>query len=63
MSPELKAGKFNDYVSSAAAVLGVLRGSQMGFWVGSRSRVKWLKLLMAAVLAAVSIWYFKLAFA
>ena len=48
---------------AAAAVLGVLLGSQMGFWVGSRSRVKWLKLLMAAVLAAVSIWYFKLAFA
>jgi uncharacterized membrane protein YfcA len=44
---------------AAAAVLGVLLGSQMGFWIGSRSRVKWLKLLMAAVLAGVSIWYFK----
>ena len=44
---------------SAAAVLGVLVGSQMGFWISAHARVRWLKLLMAAVLAVVSIIYFK----
>ena len=39
---------------AAAAVLGVLLGSRAGFWFGGRARVKWLKLLMALVLAAVS---------
>ena len=44
---------------AAAAVLGVLAGSRAGFWVGGRARVKWLKLLMAAVLIAVSLMYFR----
>ena len=44
---------------AAAAVLGVLAGSRAGLWVGGRARVKWLKLLMAAVLVAVSLLYFK----
>jgi len=43
---------------AAAAVLGVLAGSRAGFWFGGRARSKWLKLLMAAVLAAVSVLYF-----
>jgi uncharacterized membrane protein YfcA len=43
---------------AAAAVLGVLFGSRAGFWFGSRARTSWLKLLMAAVLASVSIAYF-----
>jgi uncharacterized membrane protein YfcA len=43
---------------AAAAVIGVLIGSRAGFGVGSRARVKWLKALMAGVLAAVSILYF-----
>lgn len=43
---------------AAAAVLGVLAGSRAGFWWGGRARAKWLKLLMACVLAAVSILYF-----
>jgi uncharacterized protein len=47
---------------AAAAVLGVLAGSRAGFWFGGRARAKWLKLLMACVLAAVSIVYFKKAF-
>jgi uncharacterized membrane protein YfcA len=47
---------------AAAAVLGVLIGSKAGFWLGDRSRVKWLKVLMAIVLAAVSIQYFVRAF-
>jgi uncharacterized membrane protein YfcA len=42
---------------AAAAVLGVLAGSRMGFWVGERVRAKGLKALMAGVLAAVAISY------
>jgi uncharacterized protein len=44
---------------AAAAVIGVLIGSRGGLWFGGRARAKWLKLLMALVLAAVSLWYFK----
>jgi uncharacterized membrane protein YfcA len=44
---------------AAAAVLGVLGGSRAGFWFGGRARAKWLKMLMAAVLAAVSLLYFR----
>lgn len=43
---------------AAAAVLGVLLGSQAGFWFAGRARARWLKLLLAFVLAAVSIGYF-----
>jgi uncharacterized protein len=43
---------------AAAAVLGVLIGSRAGFWFGERARAKWLKLLMAIVLGAVSMLYF-----
>lgn len=42
---------------AAAAVLGVLAGSRAGFWFGGRARAKWLKLLMAGVLAIVSLLY------
>jgi uncharacterized membrane protein YfcA len=42
---------------AGAAVLGVLVGSQAGFWIGDRSRARWLKLLMAAVLGLVSAVY------
>ena len=55
-------GQVNPPVA-AAAVLGVLLGSRAGFHVSSRARVKWLKMLMAFVLAAVSILYFRKAFA
>jgi uncharacterized membrane protein YfcA len=48
---------------AAAAVIGVLLGSRAGFHFSSRARVKWLKMLMAAVLAAVSLLYFRKAFA
>lgn len=44
---------------AAAAVLGVLLGSRAGLWFGGRARAKWLKLLMAVVLAAVSILYMR----
>lgn len=42
---------------AGAAVLGVLFGSQAGFWIGDRARARWLKLLMATVLAGVSAVY------
>ncbi len=51
-------GEINPPVA-AAAVLGVLLGSRAGMQLGARARVKWLKLLMAVVLAAVSFLYFK----
>jgi uncharacterized membrane protein YfcA len=38
-------------------VLGVLLGSRAGFWFGGRAKAKWLKLLMSAVLAFVSVTY------
>ena len=44
---------------AAAAVLGVLAGSRAGLWFGGRARAKWLKALMAFVLAAVSALYFR----
>ncbi|HSC25919.1 MAG TPA: sulfite exporter TauE/SafE family protein [Vicinamibacterales bacterium] len=42
---------------AASAVLGVLLGSRVGFWFGGRAKARGLKLLMAAVLATVSIVY------
>ena len=51
-------GEINPPIA-AAAVLGVLLGSRAGLLFGTRARVKWLKLLMAVVLAAVSILYFQ----
>ena len=42
---------------AAAAVLGTFVGSRGGLWLGGRTRVKWLKLLMAAVLGFVSVTY------
>lgn len=43
---------------AAAAVLGVLAGSRMGFWIGERAQARGLKALMALVLAIVSLSYF-----
>ena len=40
---------------AAAAVLGVFAGSRVGLYLAARARSKWLKLLMAAVLVAVSL--------
>lgn len=48
-----------DPPTAAAAVLGVLAGSRAGLWAGGRVRAKWLKALMAFVLAAVSVLYFR----
>jgi uncharacterized membrane protein YfcA len=43
---------------AAAAVLGVLAGSRVGMWMSPRARARSLKLLMALVLAGVSVTYF-----
>lgn len=43
---------------AGAAVLGVLLGSRAGFLFGARAKVKWLKVLMAGLLAFVSFVYF-----
>jgi hypothetical protein len=40
--------------AAAAAVIGVLVGSRAGMWMAPRARAKWLKILMAVVLAIVS---------
>jgi uncharacterized protein len=42
---------------AAAAVLGTFVGSRSGLWFARRARAKWLKLLMATVLAFVAITY------
>jgi hypothetical protein len=55
-------GQVNPPVA-AAAVIGVLAGSRLGFKFGTRARVKWLRLLMAVVLGVVSGLYFWKAFA
>ena len=48
----------NHYIQpplAAAAVLGVLGGSRVGLWFGGRAKARWLKMLLAAILALVSI--------
>jgi hypothetical protein len=47
---------------AAAAIIGVLAGSQLGFWIAGFARSRWLKLLMAVVLGIVSITYFRKVF-
>ncbi len=42
---------------AASAVLGVLAGSRGGFWIGSRVKVRSLKILMAVVLTIVAAEY------
>lgn len=42
---------------AAGAVLGVLAGSRAGFWIGSRVKVRSLKILLAVVLGAVAAEY------
>ena len=51
-------GEINPPIA-AAAVLGVMLGSRFGLWFSARTRVKRLKLLMAIVLGAVSLLYFR----
>lgn len=41
--------------AAAAAVIGVLAGSRVGLKYGGRAKARWLKILMAVVLASVSI--------
>ncbi len=39
-------------------MLGVLAGSRFGLWFGGRAKARWLKLLLATILALVSIVHF-----
>jgi uncharacterized membrane protein YfcA len=51
------AGGYVNAPLAGAAVLGVLLGSRAGVWFGGRAKARWLKLLMAAVLATVAVIY------
>lgn len=51
------SGLIDEFIA-AAAVLGVLAGSRAGFWIAVHVRAKWLKVLLALVLAVVSFSYF-----
>jgi uncharacterized membrane protein YfcA len=50
-------GHFTMPVLAASAVLGVLAGSRLGFWISPRVKVRSLKILMAAALAYVAARY------
>jgi uncharacterized membrane protein YfcA len=50
-------GEFVQPTLAAAAVLGVLAGSRTGFWIGSRVKVRALKIMMAVLLTGVAIEY------
>jgi uncharacterized protein len=40
---------------AAAAVIGVMFGSQAGFWISDRAQARWLKILLSAVLVTVAV--------
>jgi uncharacterized membrane protein YfcA len=42
---------------AAASVLGVMAGTRGGLWLGAHSPVRAMKLLLAAILAAIGAWY------
>lgn len=50
-------GNLSQPVLAAAAVLGVLAGSRVGFWIGTRVRVRSLKILLAGLLGIVAAQY------
>lgn len=50
-------GYFTMPMLAASAVLGVLAGSRMGFWISPRVKVRSLKIIMAVVLAYVAAEY------
>lgn len=47
-------GHLTEPMLAAAAVLGVLAGSRAGFWIGTKVKVRSLKILLAVVLAVVA---------
>lgn len=51
------AGDLGDFHLAGSAALGVLAGFRAGQWLGARVRVRWLKILMAALLAIVALEY------
>jgi len=52
-----RLGHLTDFDLVAATVLGVLAGTRGGLWLSGRVPVKWLKILMAVILAVVGIEY------
>lgn len=50
-------GNLMQPVLAAGAVLGVLAGSRAGFWIGTKVKVRSLKILLAVVLAVVAYEY------
>ena len=50
-------GFLGDFQFAGFAALGVLAGFRFGQWLSARARVRWLKLLMAALLAIVALEY------
>ena len=47
-------GHLTQPVLAAAAALGVLAGSRAGFWIGTKAKVRSLKILLAVVLAVIA---------
>jgi uncharacterized membrane protein YfcA len=50
-------GNLTQPLLAAGAVLGVLAGSRAGFWIGTKVKVRSLKILLAVVLAVVASQY------
>lgn len=50
-------GDLGDFHLAAGAALGVFAGYQIGVWLSGRAPVRWLKLLMAAILSLVALRY------
>jgi uncharacterized membrane protein YfcA len=50
-------GQLTQPLLAAAAVLGVLAGSRAGLWIGTKAKVRSLKILLALVLAVVAVEY------
>ena len=50
-------GQLTQPLLAAAAALGVLAGSRAGFWIGTKVKVRALKILLAVVLALVAAEY------
>ena len=52
-----QAGHLTLPALAAAAVLGVLAGSRGGLWLSTHTPVRAMKILLAAILGALGVWY------
>ena len=50
-------GHLGDFHVAGATALGVLGGFQFGLWLSPRAPVRWLKVVLAGILAAVAVQY------